>query len=224
MAKAKKQKGVYIVGAAIDPEIRFLDGFEIWSVNNLFNIELPRRDRWFELHSFSRKKGVWTRRTVTDYGGVSVKDYLKRLDGLGCPVYMQRQNRLVKKSVVYPFEEITEKFGEYFGCSFAWMTALAIFEGYTDIFYRGVALAGKEYFYQRPSTEYLMGLARGRGVRVVSCADSRLLKEPYIYAWREDHGLINTLYGKHNDSILVTALAAIQEMTCRLHYEDSNAQ
>jgi hypothetical protein len=69
---------------------------------------------------------------------------------------------------VYPFDEVEQTTGDYWCSSIAYMFALALHEGAEEIALYGVDMRGDndEYAYQRPNMEYLIGLARGRGVLV----------------------------------------------------------
>jgi len=68
---------------------------------------------------------------------------------------------------ILPYRELIEEFGEIFPSSISWMLAYAIKLGYTDIALHGVdMLADWEYGGQRDYLFYLIGLARGRGVKV----------------------------------------------------------
>ena len=67
----------------------------------------------------------------------------------------------------YPFDEVSKSVGDYWCSSIAYMLALAIHEGADEIAVYGVSMAGDdEYGYQKPNCEYLIGLARGRGIKV----------------------------------------------------------
>jgi hypothetical protein len=64
--------------------------------------------------------------------------------------------------------EVSETiYGDYFNSSVGFMLALAIHEGAEEIAIYGVDMrADEEYGYQRPNCEYLIGLARGKGIKV----------------------------------------------------------
>ena len=195
-------RNIAIVGSGTGREQAPHDdtSWEIWSLNNLFNfIQDKRITRWFELHDIGCNDSGITRRGITHYVNQSVEDYLKQIDSLNVPVYMQHKHPLIKKSRPYPFKSIMKEFGKYFGCSFAWMIALALHEHakgkpVSKIGLWGCSLTGVEYYYQRPSTEYMIGLARGNGIEVYIHDDCNLLKEPYIYAIDERHNVIQDLY------------------------------
>ena len=66
------------------------------------------------------------------------------------------------------------------------MLALAIQEGFEKIGIYGVDMAqDSEYGHQRPSCEYFVGIARGRGIQVEVAEKSDLLKAPYLYGAEE---------------------------------------
>jgi len=203
-----------IVGAAISQaELqRYEKKWDLWSVNNLYkSFPAVRFSRWFEIHEFSCQGGIFSRRGLSTFGGIGINRYLKELNGLKIPVYMRRKYGRVKQSVVFPFREIMKKYGGYFGCSLAWMVALAIEEGADEIGFFGVALAGNEYYYQRPSVEYLIGLAKGMGIKVFIHGTSGLLKADYAYAYKENYDLIYLLHGAATREVSEIILTAIQQ-------------
>jgi hypothetical protein len=78
---------------------------------------------------------------------------------------------------VYPFEAVAESVGDYWCSSIAYMTALAIHEGAKEIHVLGVDMkAGEEYGHQKPNMEYLIGFARGKGIKVHIPEQSPLCK------------------------------------------------
>lgn len=77
----------------------------------------------------------------------------------------------------YPFEEVARTTTDYWNSSIGYMLALAIHEQYERIHIFGVDMKdGEEYGYQKPNAEYLIGLARGRGIEVVIPDASPLCK------------------------------------------------
>jgi hypothetical protein len=100
------------------------------------------------------------------------KDYLERL--AECGAYMQEAYFPGVKR--YPFEEVS-KTTDYWNSSIAYAMAMAIHEGAEEIGIYGVDMKGDdEYGYQKPNMEYLIGLARGRGIKVHVPEKSPLLK------------------------------------------------
>lgn len=80
--------------------------------------------------------------------------------------------------VAYPIDKIKNYFGsDYFGSGIPYMIALAIYQGFTEIDIWGVFLSvSDEYAYQKPSIEFWIGMAMGRGIKVTVHGMTRLLK------------------------------------------------
>ena len=219
----KKKKRIGIVGAAIDPdELKERgQGWELWGVNNLYHrFEEIQFAAWFEIHDIQWDKNRFTRRgrALEYFRGQSIGGYLKELNALDIPIYMQREWKSIKKSVKYPREEIQERFGNYWGCSFAWMAALAIMEGADEIGFFGVALNGNEYFFQRASTEFIIGIAIGQGVKIHMDETSALLSSNYVYAYEEDFDLIYLLHGQATGDLTHIIMTAIQQKLNDYYY------
>jgi hypothetical protein len=78
----------------------------------------------------------------------------------------------------YPFEEVAASIGiSYWNSSIAYAMAMAIHENAEEIGIFGVDMTGgDEYAYQRPNMEYLIGFARGKGIKVHIPQESALCK------------------------------------------------
>lgn len=119
--------------------------------------------RLFEMHDM---------RLLTSEHSKRPADYLDRLKE--CQPYMQEDSEYGKR---YPFEEVAQTTGYYWNSSIAYAMALAIHEGAEEIGLWGVDMKGDdEYGYQKPNMEYLIGLARGKGIKVHIPKESPLLK------------------------------------------------
>lgn len=165
-------------------------GWEIWLCNNLWKFVPPAHwHRLYDLHDDA---------TITGDGEHSA--FLagveqKTMDGQ--PVRLGDRLAVVWKpraewptSVGFPKDEIVEAFGRYFTNSISWMIAQAIHEGATEIHVYGVDMAqGSEYAAQRPSCEYFLGLAAGRGIKVYVPPQSDLLKTSAMYGIEDDSAL-----------------------------------
>ena len=152
--------------------------FEIWGLNDLHE-SIPRWNRWFEMHSDKQIKDYCSRKQ-----GVP---YLEGLAKLGVPVYMQKVRPEVPTSVEYPIERMKAQFGDYFTNSISYMLAMAIDEGYQVIHVYGVDMAqDTEYGTQRPSCEYFLGIARGRGIETYVPKTSDLLKVRWMYGYQDE--------------------------------------
>ena len=193
MRKIKRKKdGVVILGCS--DRFNFYgaaDDFEWWSMNNCYRSH-PEVDftRWFEIHRIEKAGGRFLRRDSANIGEGTVDDYLTDLNGLGIPVYMQRRWREVKRSVEFPLMAVLSRFPRgYFNNSIAWMIGFAIVEGFTEIHVCGLSDPlddFAEYYVHRLSTEYMLGVAEGLGIKVVVPHNSELLKCKYLYGFQEN--------------------------------------
>lgn len=215
-----KKKKVCIVGTAGSKNLTpFQDNsYEFWGVNNAFVSPSPdsHYDRWFEIHNivFDESKGIWLRRGSPEFRGTPVKIYLEGLRNLNIPVYMRKlYPEMVPKGILYPIDEVVQHFGglNYLTNTITLELALALYEGFEEIAIYGVDMGlGTEYGSQRPSCELLIGIALGRGVKVVIPDESDLLKTKFIYGIDEPQQdqftkrlshLKTELIKKHKDSM-----------------------
>lgn len=102
--------------------------------------------------------------------------YLDRIKSSDVPLYMQEA--YFPGATRYPFESVGVSIGaDYFNSSIAYAMALAIHEGAEEIGIYGVDMKGDdEYGYQKPNMEYLVGVARGKGIKVTIPDSSPLCK------------------------------------------------
>lgn len=162
--RVRKRKRVAIVGGGKTRKLApYHDkSWEIWAFSSRDDA-YPRVDRWFEIHAMTdlrqqlepRKKG---RRTFPDY-----MRYMQRLK---CPVYMQKVHPKIPNSVVFPKNALVREFGRCFTSTASYLVALAIKEGYEEIGLWGINPKGSHYKRQRPALRYLLGVARQRGIRL----------------------------------------------------------
>ena len=175
---------VAIVGTA--PSSRLLAPFddesvEIWACSpgiapdfSTF-CDLPRLDRWFELHRWDEPA------LIEKLGPDGLAAYKRWMQQLEATVVTQEPLAGCEQ---YPLDTILQNFGNYFTNTISYMLAYAIELGATEIHIAGVDMAAiDEYGAQRPSCEYFIGLARGRGIAVTVPAVSDLLKVRAIYAF-----------------------------------------
>lgn len=175
-----KLKKVAIVGSAgsstekapwKDPE------FEIWGL--AWRI-MEKGDRYFDMHKLGpHRKNVQP-------------NYERHLSLLDATVYLQEEHPDIPNSVRYPIEDVIKMLsgvdpyadGDYFASSVAFMLALAIYEEFEEIHLYGIdLLTDSEFSHQRPNAEYLIGLARGLGRKVLVPKESAMLKFSYRYGY-----------------------------------------
>lgn len=172
--------------------------WEIWTLGNAAMpqpegsgvqkgaLTLPRWDRLFELHDLDEKRAIWPQ---------AYFDWLA-IDH-GKPIIIGQPSDYVPHGIVYPWQQVFKEFGKYFNNSISEMIAIALLEGVTHLSLYGVDMAqsdpvlhqgNPEYQHQRPSCEYMLGVAKGRGVEVFVPDASDLLKCARVYAHHGDIG------------------------------------
>jgi len=111
------------------------------------------------------------------------------------PVYMQTKLPKCPAAVEYPFEAVArycwsnlwrgKKRQLYFTSSFDFMMALAIYEQVAEIQLYGIELGSDtEYKYQRPGGHAYIGMALGKGIKVV-LPESSYLFNADLYGYRK---------------------------------------
>jgi hypothetical protein len=147
--------------------------WQIWTLSDLvFCKQSPKFDVHFELHATNQLAGP--RKPYLDWLA-SITDK---------PVVVRECNDDIPFGVAYPKDYIVEKFGGYFTNSVSWMIALAIDMQPSEIGIWGVDMAcNDEYAHQRPSCEYFLGVAAGRGIEVYVPSQSDLLKCSGLYGF-----------------------------------------
>lgn len=163
------------------------ESYEFWGVNNLF-LTMPdvAWSRWFEIHTITFNGQHYLRRGKPVFRGLDVDTYLRKIAQLSCPVYMQKLWSSIPNAILYPKDAIIQKFGRYFTNTISYQIALGVYLGFTTIAVYGVDMAVQtEYYVQRPSCEYFIGLARGLGIDVIVPDEADLLKTRYLYAFEE---------------------------------------
>lgn len=155
--------------------------WEIWGLNEAWKY-FPRWTRWFEMH----KREVFAKEGDRDQAAHVA--WLQAQDGQR-PIYMLEAFSDIPGSVPFPIDALTAQFFPdqpqgYWTSTIAYMLALAIAEGFTEIGLYGIDLASEtEYVGQRPAAEYLIGIARGMGLTVTIASGSALLKAPARYGY-----------------------------------------
>ena len=166
---------------------------EIWGLNDAHLLNLPRVDRWFDIHPLDKmyfrhpEKKVHTHDVPAGYF-LRPQGHLEWLRKQTIPVYVQDAAQLGSPSArTFPKAEIERKFGPNFASTPAWMIGLALLEGVTELHIYGIHLATEwEYLKQKPNMTFLLGVAMGLGVKVVLPKGCPLLQERHQYAYEAD--------------------------------------
>lgn len=165
-----------------DPEV------EIWGLNEGYVRETPRVTRWFQLHDYH---------TFSRANNTNDPDHFAWLRKKhNFPIYMQKDYRQIgiPNCKVYPIDKVVERFGLdtprgkrlYATSSFSFMIYLAMLEGFDWIGIYGFEMAtGSEYFHQRASAEFAIGMALGMGIQIALPENSNLLRGR-MYAYEDE--------------------------------------
>lgn len=127
----------------------------------------PLYSKLFEMHDLRLLESEHSKRG---------EGYIEFLKETGVPLYMQKA--YFPEATRYPFDEVSKTIGAYyFNSSIAYAMALAIHSQAEEIAIYGVDMKGDdEYGYQKPNMEYLVGFARGKGIKVTIPEESPLCK------------------------------------------------
>lgn len=124
---------------------------------------------WFDLHppsQFRQPKG-WHR------------NYLKWLQTLRTPIFMQKEWEDIPMAIRFPKERILSEYRPYFTNHVAWMIALAMTEGVKEIGIYGCEYSSDaERGLQRGSLEYWLGRFEQAGGKVHLPVRTTLLSKP----------------------------------------------
>jgi hypothetical protein len=180
---------------------------EVWGLNDAYLIGVPRADKWFDLHPFHQMSFRPRDQRVVDPQTVPLGVYLRpegHLEWLktrAMPVILAEARKDFPTSVTFPKAQLLEWFKPFWPLRYsrkgtvgpgpdyevstpAWMLMLAIAEGYQEIHIYGIHLATQwEYVQQRPNFEFLIGLATGRGIKIVLPESAPICKASYQYAF-----------------------------------------
>lgn len=188
-------KRVTIMGFAPSwAETKFEDPtMEVWTLNEAYNllktvnVPVARISRWFEIHD-------------PNSPSKNTPEHINFLKNCPVPLIMQKHYPEYPNSIEYPREEVKSMLNENFiiddigspftewSNSISWMIALAILEGYEEIWITGVDMAQtQEYAFQRSSASALIAFAAGKGIKVLIPRTSELCKFPQDYGFETDN-------------------------------------
>lgn len=146
-----------------DPE------WEIWGLNGAYQC-IPRWDRWFDMHSL---------KVLKKYHEPVYFEFLK---AAGSKAILAHKMGNLPDAKLFPSKKLVNKYGRYFTNTISWLIAYAMEQNPETIGIWGVNMAmDTEYAAQRPSCEYFLGLAKGKGIEIVIPDTSEMLKCSYLY-------------------------------------------
>lgn len=150
--------------------------YEIWGLNHANRLGFMvdslgrfRADRWFDLHQEHAQS----------------KEDLDWIHTCPIPIYLTDKFTDNQNAIAYPIEKIVASWGyDYFCSSFAYMLALAAYEGFHEIRLDGINLGyGRERLVERGNLEFWIGILRGRRNVITIPDSSELLTHPYRYGF-----------------------------------------
>lgn len=189
--KTKKEK-VIIVGFAPSwqevPWQEDVENTEIWCLNEFYKVakQIPnfRCTRWFEIHDLNSPSK-------------NTPEHIKFLQQCPVPLYLQKSRDDIPNGIEFPFFEIIKWMGDknykgarYFSNSVSYLIMFAAFSGFKHISIYGVDMSTDgEYFHQKASAEYMIGLCEGMGIEIYIPPASELLKCNQLYALESSNKL-----------------------------------
>lgn len=173
--------------------------WRIWILSDNFAF-VPRFDKWYELHSIDEGRGRWR------------AGYWEKMIECQDRLVIQAPHPDLPKARVFPLDDVLENFGSYHTSTVSYMIADAILQGASEIGLWGIDMAcsdpargnNGEYEHQRPSCEFILGVALGRGIGITIPDQSDILKANRLYAFESHKG---EAYQKY--------IARIQELNAR---------
>lgn len=225
------EKRICIVGTAPtwrdapwdDPSIEF------WLLNDMHVLKPKRADRWFDLHPFDQfyfpppGKKVF-KHDVPAGAFVRPAGHIEWLKSQTIPVYVQDAKWLGTPSArTFPKAQVEAAVGPHFASSPAWMLGLAIAEGATEIQMFGIHLATEwEYLKQKPNMAFLLGLAAGRGIRIVVPRTAPLLRESHQYAYQDDPDVPKIVVQRKIDGLQQQLSIVMKQLAAKKWYQRTN--
>lgn len=166
-----KRKKVAIIGCGAGRDNAPYDDkeWECWGLNEVNQV---RADRWFEMHEIY----------------ASSEEEIEWLKKCKEPIYMIEVYKEIPMSVKFPLVDIFGKLNcpAYFTCTFAYQIALAIYEKFEVIGLFGVNLpygSPRERLVETACTEFWLGVASGKGIKIRIPSDEYLLHHEYLYGY-----------------------------------------
>ena len=136
----------------------------------------------FCTHLFDPHTHVWW--------GAQKPNYIEEVNETEKPVYTQGKIGF-KNELPYPIDLIPEDLN-YYESTFAYMLALAISKYPQEIHIWGVRMAAdEEYAYQRANCEYMIGYARGLGIKVTIYNSTVCQYSKHFDKYPERYGLVD---------------------------------
>ena len=196
-----KKKKIALIGSAPSSINTAPFGDDSWFIMGCspgaYGVAGPRSDAWVELHRWEPQ--------VPGHAGTGKAwfspeycEFLTRHKMVFTSVPIPE----IQNHVVYPTQEMLEKYGPYFfTSSLSWMLAIAMEQdGVEEIGLFGVDMAAhEEYSTQRPGCHYFLTLAMQRGIKITIPPESDLLQPPFLYGMGENEPMMIKLTARQRE-------------------------
>lgn len=187
------RRKIAIVGTA-EPHWRSApyadESWEIWTCGGIF-ATVPRTTRHFEIHDKAETCKGWGQTPEQEAASRNV--YWDWLAQQGPNAVLKQRLPETPDASEYPLAAVLQAFSDrYFTNSVSYMIALALLEGCDELGLWGIDMAltgdptkpaSNEYSMQRPSVEFYLGIAMGRGIQVHLPPETTLLKARRLYGF-----------------------------------------
>jgi len=147
-------------------------------------------------------------------------EIIKRINDLGIPLIAPFKYEEIPLSESFPLKECVKRFGTpYFLNTISYMIAYALLQGAKEISLYGINQASSsEYFYEKASVEYWLGIANGLGVKITIYGNkSELLSNKnrfggaILYGYNMTYENLLNADEKYGEAIIKKLTAPIQE-------------
>lgn len=169
--------------------------FDLYALNAAHRqFDASKVTTWFQIH-----------RPGSGEGHIDDPDHLEWLTTFGgCPIFMVDKFPWAPNSQPFPLQEVSNDVCPgglpFFASTVDFMFAYAIHVGYKEIHAFGcdmIADADHEFHLMKPSASYYLGVAEGRGIKVVIPAGSALLKTDRVYGFEPRDPRTKRLIDEH---------------------------
>lgn len=165
--------------------------WEVWGISRLYKF-IPRWDRWYELHELEEICRTWETGD-REAEKAARADYMTFMEKAGDQLFLRGPRTELPDAQTFPLNDIMGWFSRgYFTNTISWLIAHAIYEiieskedGHIALYGVDMELAS-EYGTQRPSCEYLLGIAEGAGIEVTLPKACQLLKAARLYGFQDE--------------------------------------
>lgn len=184
-------KKIALVGTS-ESSVKLADSldksWQVWGCNGSYQM-ISGCDIHFELHTIPYLKTVATPKAL--------EEYFEFMKFKGKNLVLNGKYEEFPEAQDYPINQVIEYFQHrYFNNTISYMIALAIMKNpdLEELAIFGIDMAADtEYSHQRPCTEFYLGWARAKGIKVLIPHVCPLLKTTHLYGFEPIPGYVQAL-------------------------------